>query len=66
MFKTTQSTLEWAKVAKNKNGIIYSNMKFSEDGSKIIVHTYEDTGTILIVDSANGNLLNSRTYSKSY
>jgi hypothetical protein len=66
MFKTTQSVLVWAKVATNGIGITYSNMKFSEDGAKIIVHTYEATGTILIVNSANGNLLYSRTYSKSY
>ncbi len=66
MFTTTQSAIIWAKVATNGIGLTYSNMKFSENGAKIIVHTYEARATILIVDATNGNLLNSRTYSKSY
>ena len=66
MFTTTQSPIIWAKVATNGIGLTYSNMKFSENGAKIIVHTNEVRATILIVDATNGNLLNSRTYSKSY
>lgn len=66
MFQTTQSAIVWAKVATNRIWISYSNLKFSEDGAKIIIHTYEVTGTILIVDAVTGNLFNSRTYSKSF
>ena len=66
MFKTIQNALDWAKVATNGIGVSYSNMKFSEDGAKIIVHSSESISTILIVNSADGTLLNSRTYSKSY
>ncbi len=66
MFKTTQSAIVWAKVAINRIAKSYSNIKFSENGAKIIVHTYEATSTILIMDAATGTLLNSRTYTKSF
>ncbi len=66
MTDTTYTGLIWAKVATNRIGEKYTNLKFSEDGQKIIVHSYDLVGTILIVNSLDGALLNSRTYSKSY
>ena len=66
MSDTTFTGLIWAKVATNGIGEKYTNLKFSGNGQKIIVHSYASVGTILIVDSVNGNLLNARTYSKSY
>lgn len=66
MFDTTQTGLIWAKVATNRRRLSYTNLKFSEDGQKIIVHSFDSVGTILIIKALDGAFLNSRTYTKSY